>query len=371
MGQETQRAEVYLDWNATTPMHPAVAAAMAEASETDWANPSSVHASGRRARARVENTREAIAQFFGFHPRDVVFTSGGTEANNLALSGVTGLVTSAMEHPSVTRVAEALSARGVPVMWAPVRPNGQVEVEAVRDALGQLPEGAVVSVMAVNHETGVIQPMDAVAQCARDAGAWLHSDTVQAVGKVSSEIWRGADSVTLAPHKFRGPKGVGALCFKPCPPPKPVVLGGSQERGIRPGTLDAARLEGFRVALSQVVLGVDAFESAVLPLRDRFERALVALGAEVNGAQSPRAPHVCNLFLPHTRGDELVVALDLQGIHVSSGSACSAGTPEGSSTVAVMHGRERALSSVRVSLGAETCESDVDRAVAAFTALLG
>jgi cysteine desulfurase len=362
--------EVYLDWNATTPIHPSVAAAMRAAGRSGWANPSSVHTAGRRARAMVEGAREAVAACFEFHPRDVVFTAGGTEANNLALSGASALITSRIEHPSVTRVAESLEARGVPVRWLPIDEQGVVQPASVAEALASLPSGSVVAVMAVNHESGVIQPIEAIAEIAHAADAWLHVDTVQAVGKLPPSTWSGADSVALAAHKIRGPKGVGVLAWRPAAPPRPVVLGGAQERGIRPGTQDAVAIEGLRVAVERAASGPARY-AELARLRDRFEAELVNDGlAEINGLGALRAAHVSNLFFPGRRGDELVVALDLLGVHVSSGSACSAGTQEASSAVAAMSGADRAKASLRVSLGEETTDVEIDAALRAFRTVL-
>src|SRR5450432_2197146 len=205
---------IYLDWNATTPPHAEVLAAMARASRETWANPASTHQLGRRARALVEDTREKLADLCAVHPRDVLFTSGGTEANNLALSRAKGVALSRLEHPSLTRVAEELGARGVPVEWVEVTPAGRAEPEAYRAALQRLPRGSVVALMAANHETGVLQPVEAVALVAHEFGATLHVDAVQALGKLPPEEWRFADSVALAAHKIRGPKGIGALAFR-------------------------------------------------------------------------------------------------------------------------------------------------------------
>ncbi len=356
---------VYLDWNATTPRDPRVVAAMNAAEESAWANPSSVHAFGRRARRLVEDAREATARFFGAASADVTFTSGGTEANNLALVGAPALVTSRLEHASVTRVAEALEREGRPVRWLSVESDGRVDPEEADALLAALPLGAVVAVAAVQHETGVIQPLSALAERVHARGGWLHSDTVQAVGKVSREAWHGADSVTLAPHKLRGPKGVGALVsLRPRPPYPPVLLGGGQERGTRPGTQDAVALEGLRATL-ELALSDLALYAALAPLRDGFERALEGL-ASVNAVDAPRAPHVSSLYFEGFSGPELVAALDLEGVAVSGGSACSAGTPEPSAGITAMLGRERARGTLRVSLGPSTTPHDLDQALAAF-----
>ncbi|HMJ09908.1 MAG TPA: cysteine desulfurase family protein [Polyangiaceae bacterium] len=357
-------AEVYLDWNATTPPLPEVLEAMHAVALSAWGNPSSVHAAGRRARVHVEEAREELAGALGRSARDVWFTSGGTEANNLALSGAPALVTSRIEHPSVVRSAEGLAERGVAVHWLPVPPSGAIEPERVGEALAGVTPGAVVAVMAANHETGVIQPIPRIAEVCRAHGALLHVDAVQAFGKLDRAWWQDADSVALAAHKIRGPKGVGALVGRPGWAPRPVLRGGAQERGLRPGTLDAAALAGFRVAVRYAQLGPERYAS-LAALRDRFEHELSAI-ALVNGEGAQRLPHVSNLSVQGFRGDELVAALDLQGVRISSGSACSAGTSEPSPVIAAMLGRGRAESAIRVSMGDETRAMDIERALHAF-----
>jgi len=360
---------IYLDWNATTPPHPDVLAAMERAAREAWANPASVHTLGRRARALVEDTREKIAEICAVHPRDVLLTSGGTEANNLALSRAPGIALSRIEHPSLTRVAEEASLRGVPVSWVPVPPHGQVEPDGYRAALARLPKGSVAVLMAANHETGVIQPLEQVAMIAHELGATLHVDAVQALGKLAPETWRFADSLALAAHKIRGPKGIGAFAFRGQHAPRPVLVGGSQERGLRPGTVDPIAAAGFLAALERTADGPQRYR-LLGSLRDELERALADV-AEVNGAQHARLPHVSNLSFRDRSGDELVAALDLIGVCVSSGSACSAGTTEPSSIITAMLGRERARAAVRTSLGETTTLEQIQVAIAAFRRALG
>jgi cysteine desulfurase len=315
----------------------------------------------------VEDCRETLASVLSVEARDVVFTSGGTEANNLALRSAPALVTSRIEHPSVVRVAEHLEQQGTPVRWLSVPASGRLQPATVAEALASLPQGAVIALMAVNHETGVLQPIAEVAQLAHAAGARLHVDAVQALGRVPLDGLQAADSVTVTAHKLRGPKGLGALAFRPGRPPRPVLLGGAQERGLRPGTVDAVAAAGFRAALLRVAESQQRY-AALEPLRDRLERALAA-HAEVNGTAA-RAPHVSNLSFAGQRGDELVAALDLAGVRVASGSACSAGTTEPSAVVLAMHGKERASGAVRVSLGEATSREHVERAIAAFIRVL-
>jgi cysteine desulfurase len=361
-------APIYLDWNATTPPHPAVLAAMARAAEESWGNPSSTHRVGRQARARVEDAREKLAEICAVHARDVLFTSGGTEANNLALAGARGLALSRLEHPSVTRLAEQLEQRGVPVVWVDVPPTGRVLAESYREALERLPRGSVAALMAANHETGVLQPLEEVALVAHALGATLHVDAVQALGKLPPETWRFADSLAVAAHKIRGPKGLGALAFRGSNAPKPVLVGGSQERGLRPGTVDPIAAAGFLAALEHGVQGPARY-AEVARLRDDLESDFASV-ALLNGGLVARLPHVSNLSFAGVSGDEVVAALDLLGVCVSSGSACSAGTTEPSTVIGAMLGRERARAAVRVSLGDETTIAQIQAAKAAFRRVL-
>jgi cysteine desulfurase len=344
-----------------------------------------VHATGRAARACVEDAREAVARLAGCDPRDVVFTSGGTEANNLALrsafagtpggaqaSGPVGtLVTSRLEHPSVTRVAEELEREGrARVRWVAVRANGLLDLDDLERALG---EGGVrlVAVQAVNAETGVVQPVVDVLAAARRAGARVHVDAVQAFGR-TEDVAVGADTRSLAGHKLRGPKSIGALILQPGVAIAPVLLGGSQERGVRPGTTDPVAAAGLAAA-ARHALTSPARWRALGPLRDVLEAGLLRLapGARVNGAGAPRMSHVANLAFPGWRGPELVAALDLEGIAVSAGSACSAGTAEPSAVLVAMGDPQAAASSVRFSLGEDTVMDDIDVALAAAARVLG
>lgn len=354
--------EIYLDWNATSPPHPEVLGAMHNAQKECWANPSSTHAAGRRARAIVEDCRESLAEALGFEPRDILFTSGGTEANNLALHAAPALITSRLEHPSVTRVAERLQALGRWVCWLPISAGGALAPEALERALSQAPSGVVVAIQAANHETGVMQPLEKIAAVARAHHARLHVDAVQAFGKLPPDTWALAHSVAISAHKARGPKGVGALLFRGAPP-TPLVLGGGQERGLRPGTQDASLIAGFAVVARRSAAGPRRYE-LLRDLRDTLEDSLRPY-AHVNGVE-PRLPHVANLSFAGWRGDELVAALDLAGVRLSSGSACSAGTTEPPQSVLAMLGKQRALSAIRISLGETTDRPQVLQAISSI-----
>ncbi len=364
--------EHYFDWNSTTPLADEVWEAMLEARRDLWGNPASVHGAGRRARGEVENAREYVAATLGFHARDVVFTCGGTEANNLALHDAPALVVSRLEHPSVLAPAERLERSGKPVVWLPTPESGWISPQAVAEGLERLPEplrrGAVVALMAANHETGVLQPLEAVAQVAHAVQARLHVDAVQLVGKGPHDCLDAADSVALTAHKFRGPKGIGALLYRG-KAPHPLLVGGAQERGLRPGTQDAALAVGFRVALRRAVERPEL--RAHLPaLRDELERRLADV-AVPNVTDVPRLGHVSSLTFEGTPGPELAAALDLAGYRVSSGSACSAGTEEPSPVIAAMLGKRRAASTLRISLGEDSDAEAVSGLIDALYRALG
>ena len=361
--------EIYLDWNATAPPHPTVLAAMEAARASAWANPASVHAAGRRARAVLDDARAVVAEALGRDPRDVVFTSGGTEANNLALARATVLVTSRLEHPSVTRVAEERERNGGDVRWLAVSADGQIEAAGVERALKDAPLGTVVAVSAVNHETGVLQPLSEVSQVVRAADARLHVDAVQALGRLPQELWQYGDTIAVAAHKLRGPKGIGALAIRPGQVPGPVLLGGSQERGLRPGTVDAIAAAGFAACVQRTGESLARY-GALRELRDGLERSLAA-EAQVNGQAAPRAPHVSSLSFTGRRGDELAAALDLEGVRASSGSACTAGTSEPSAVITAMSGADRALGTLRVSLGEDTTSEELSEFIRLFRKILG
>ena len=382
--QPRASSRVYLDWNATTPPLHAVLERMRDAAHAGWGNPSSVHAEGRAARANVEDARASIAALAGCDVRDVWLTSGGTEANNLALrsffdAGPGVLLTSRLEHPSVTRVAEVLARDGgehgahagrVRVEWIAARGDGTIDLADLTRALEGCGDARVlIALQAVNHETGVIQPVDkvlALAHARTKSETRVHVDAVQAWGRLGN-VAAGADSRSLAAHKIRGPKGIGALITREGVTLRPLLVGGAQERGVRPGTVDAIAAAGFAIAAGYARTSATKY-AALAPLRDTLEQALLAASsdARVNGGAA-RAPHVTNVSFGAWNGAELVAALDLEGVAVSSGSACSAGTIEASPVITAMLGIERARSALRLSLGDETTRDDVDRAIRAIT----
>lgn len=380
------RPLVYLDHNATTPPHESSVEAMTAALRVGWANPSSLHRAGRDARRVVDDARDAVAVLAGQSPRDVVFTSGGTEANNLAIErpflprphGL--LVTSRLEHPSLLACAEDLARRGVQVVWVDPVAGGHLPIESFAAALRERPPGApaLIATHAVHHETGALQPIEALLALLASPegrGVELHVDAVQAAGRVAPARWRGAHTVALASHKLRGPKGIGAVVALPGVLVRPLLRGGSQERGLRPGTLDPVACAGFGAAARRALDGGPERYESLRPLRDDLERRLVAVGAALGvdislTGREPRAPHVAHALVAGWQGDELVAALDLEGICVSSGSACSAGTAEPSPAIAALVGPERARSALRISLGEPSQNSEVDTLINAFQRIL-
>ncbi|MEJ7733063.1 MAG: aminotransferase class V-fold PLP-dependent enzyme, partial [Polyangiaceae bacterium] len=278
-------------------------------------------------------------------------------------------VVSSVEHRSVVRPAERRAAAGAVVEWIAPLPDGRITAEAVGDAMARAAQRApvgLVAVQAVNHETGVIHPIAAIAEVAHASGALLHVDAVQAAGRLPPSAWQGADAVAVAGHKMRGPKGVGALALRLGLTARPLLLGGAQERGAR---RDAGRGDLRRVGRGRAPRPRRPERYAALAtLRDRLEAGLVALGARhgaaaVRNGEAVRAPHVVNLSWAGWRGPELCAALDLEGVAVSSGAACSAGTAEPSPVLLAMLGEARAASAVRASLGEDTTDADVDAAL--------
>ncbi len=358
---------VYLDWNATTPPLPEVVLAMSHAMTEAWGNPSSIHGDGRRARKVVEDARALVGALVLRDPRDVLFTGSGTEANNIALrsafvaSGMGTLLVSRLEHPSVTRVAEALASEGrAHVRWLRVTPEGLLDLADLASALASEKDIRLLALQAVNQEHGVVQPVAEAVRLASARGVPVHVDAVQAVGRLPmGDMLAGADTITLAAHKLRGPKGIGALVTTPGKKLHPVLVGGAQERGLRPGTVDPGLAAGFGVAAEHARTAHERYAPLAV-LRDALERKLVARGLRIVGGESPRAPHVSCFLVPTWVGAELVSALDLEGMSVSSGSACSAGTIEPSPVLTAVVGLALATSGLRVSMGETTTAEDVD-----------
>jgi cysteine desulfurase len=367
--------EVYADHAGTTRPAPEVVEAMRPFLGERFGNPSSVHRRGEAAREAVETARASVASLVGSTPEEIVFTATGSEANNLALLGVMGeaavavgaprrrLVTSAIEHPSVLETARDLEERGFDLTVVPVTEAGVVDLERLAASLG--PDVALVSVMLVNNETGVIQPVARIAAMARAAGALVHTDAVQAAGKLPLDVRAlDVDLLSLAAHKMDGPPGAAALYVRRRTRLVPLVHGGHQERGRRAGTENLAALVGFGVAAERAARGLDAGEvTRVAALGDRLLAGLLERvpDARLNGGE-PRIRSLVNLVFPGVDGEAVLHELDAAGVTVSTGSACSAATPGPSRVLVAMGLRpEDAHASVRFSLGADNDDADVDR----------
>jgi cysteine desulfurase len=368
--------EIYLDYAATAPVDPAVSAAMHDCLQHEFGNPSSLHAAGRRARRLVEAAREAIGACVGAPSERLTFTSGATEANNLALQGVlrrsrgrrVHLVTSRIEHKSVLDVARALEANGVTTTYVEATAGGYVEPQRVIEAITA--ETQLVSIMHVNNETGVVQDVAAIGEACRERGVLLHVDAAQSAGKLPLALAAAPiDLCSLTAHKLCGPKGVGALYVAPRVSLVPQLHGGEQERGLRAGTLATHQIVGMGKAYELADPAREAPRLAAL--RDRLWQALAAIaGARQNGDPARRAAHILNVTFPGVEGESLRFAL--RDLAVSSGSACAADSPEASHVLTGM-GLSDVLagSSLRFSVGRFTTESDVLRAAEQVAAAVG
>ena len=376
---------VYLDYNATAPVTAEVADAVSAALRECPGNASSIHAFGQRAKAVLDDARTAVARLIGAEPSEIVFTSGGTEADNLAVRGVADVqkdgvrpafITSAIEHEAVLNSVKALGRRGWPVTMLPAAPGGVVSVEALASALaaGDAPP-ALVSVMLVNNELGTLQPVKALAALARARGVLFHTDAVQAVGRIPVNVRDlGVDMLSIAGHKFGAPKGVGALWVRRGLSLQPQSVGGRQERGRRAGTENTPAIEGLRVAAERAARLLSSEPARQAALRDRLEHGILERvpGSVVNGGPGARVPNTTNISFEGVEGESLVIGLDLEGIAVSTGSACSSGTLEPSHVLRAMGlPPSRIESAVRFSLGEATTEAEVDRVLDVVPAVVG
>ena len=361
---------IYLDHAATTPLHPEARRAMEPFLAAAFGNPSSVHAVGQEARRAVDDARDRIAAALGFLSEEVVFTSGGTEADNLAVMGAfladrerrPHLITVATEHHAVLDTYEFLQSLGAEVTLLPVDGEGLVDPEDVRRAL--TPRTALVSVMHANNEIGTVAPLAEIAAITREAGVPLHTDAVQSVGALEIDFGAlGADLISLAAHKFYGPKGVGALIVRRGVRLRPLIHGGGQERGRRAGTENVAGIVGMARALELARSDVPREASRLSALRDRLIRSLFAAVPDVvlNGHPTRRLPNNANLAFDGVEGETILLNLDLAGVCASAGSACTAGSLEPSHVLRAL-GRPRELSggSIRLSLGRSTTEQEID-----------
>jgi cysteine desulfurase len=372
---------VYLDYNATTPLAPDVVDAVVAATRDLFGNASSVHHFGQQAKAALDDARTAVATLIGADPSEVVFTSGGTEADNLAIrgaaeaaepSGRRHLVASAIEHEAVLNTLKALARRGWRTTLVPVDQSGVVDPARVREALAD--DTALVSVMHANNEIGTIQPIAEIAAAARERGALMHTDAVQSGGKIAIDVKAlGVDLLSLSAHKLNGPKGAGALWVKRGTRMMPILTGGKHERSRRAGTENVPAIAGFGTAARLAASKMKTEGPRVAALRDRLETGILGsvTGTVVNGAIDRRVPNTTNVSFDRVEAESLLIALDLEGIAVSTGSACSSGTLEPSHVLRAMgFPAHRTQNSLRFSLGMFSTDADVDRVVAVLPGLV-
>lgn len=361
---------VYLDYNATSPIRESVIEAVSGAMLT-VGNPSSVHAAGRAARGMVEDARTKVAALIGARARDVVFTASGTEASNTVIRGVgaKSLLISAIEHECGV-AAGKLS--GLPTTVLPVSDAGQLDMGALRQALETAERPALVSVMLANNEMGAIQDIAVISAIAKEYGAMVHTDAVQAAGKMNLDFKAlGVDYLTLSAHKIGGPQGVGAIVLGPTAPLKALIAGGGQELSRRSGTENVAGIVGFGIAAMEAMVGVGDMDR-LQGLRDKLEKAVKSQANEaiIVGEGGTRLPNTSCIIMPGVKGETQVMHFDLNGICVSSGSACSSGKVKVSQVLTALgFAPERAEASIRVSLGYGTRDEDIDQFIAAWKSI--
>jgi cysteine desulfurase len=362
---------VYLDNNATTPVLPEVFEAMRPYFAEHFGNASSIHSHGQETRAAVESARESVAALLGCRASEIIFTSGGTESDNLAIAGLTKpgdhVITSSIEHHAVLHACKHLEAVGREVTIVPVDGRGLVDPEDVRRALR--PSTKLISIMMANNECGVLQPVEEIGKIAADAGVYFHTDAVQAVGKVPIDVNRiGCHALSISGHKLHAPQGVGALYLRKGAHLDPLFYGGRHERSRRAGTENVPGIVGLgraaQLAKDALDRGDDKKMSA---MRDRLQQGILAQveDAVVNGDTAARVPNTTNIRFDHIEGESMVIALDLKGLAVSTGAACSSGAIEPSHVLLAMGlSKDQARASIRFSLGKQTTDADIDFALA-------
>ena len=379
----------YFDHNATTPVAPEVVEAMVPYLGTEYGNASSIHRFGQRAKAAVERGRAQLAALIHCEPTELVLTSGGTEADNMAVLGVVGaarasgraglhVITTTIEHPAILRTCQAIEKEGVAVTYLPVDAAGFLDPGDVRRTLR--PETVLITVMHANNEIGTVQPIEEMAAIAREAGVLFHTDAVQTTGKIPVDIKQmGVDLLSLSAHKFYGSKGVGALCVRKGVSLRPIMFGGHDDRDPRPGTTNVAGVVGIGAAAQMAAERLESEATRLEALRDRLEREVLTRieDAGVNGPHNGprlerkddgryrRVPNTTNLYFDYIEAESLVIALDLNGLACSTGAACATGAIEPSHVLtAIGVSAERARASIRLSLGRANNDTDIDALVA-------
>ena len=361
---------VYLDNNATTPVLPEVFEAMRPYFVEHFGNASSIHHHGQETRAAVERARESVAALLGCRPAEVVFTSGGTEADNLAIFGLVRpgdhVVTSTIEHHAVLNSCKHLQERGIEITFVPADGRCLIDPGDVRRALR--PNTKLVTIMMANNETGVVQAVSEIGTICAEADVYFHSDAVQAASKIPIRVKEiGCDLLSISGHKFNAPQGVGALYVRKGTTLEPRFFGGSHERSRRAGTENVPGIVGLGTAAELARKGLESgADNAMAALRDRLESSILEQvdAAGVNGAGAPRVPNTTNIYFDYIEGEALIIALDLKGLAVSTGAACSSGAIEPSHVLTAMGLRpDRARASIRFSLGKQNSAEDVEFAI--------
>lgn len=375
------RTRAYFDHNATTPLRAEVLEGLRAALEETYGNASSIHRDGQRARQLVEEARRKVAVFLNADPREIVFTSGGTESDNTAIFGVVAasegsrkhVVTTTIEHPAVLNACERLEQLGIDVSYVPVDASGVVNPADLEAALR--PETVLASVMHANNETGALQPIPEIASVCHRAGVPLHVDAVQSCGKARVDCGTlGADMLSLSAHKLYGPKGVGVLWIRKGTPFAKLLYGGHHERDRRPGTENVPGIHALGIAVSRCQVEWEAEAERLRELRDHLESLLLSRveGVSVNAGGSTRLPNTSNVRIDGVEGEPLVIALDLRGFAVSSGAACSSGSVEPSHVLtAIGLSREQARSCIRISLGMSNTREQVEALAGAIEDSVG
>ena len=378
---------VYLDYNATTPVDPSVLEAILPYFSANFANASSIHTPGQRARNAVETAREQVASLIGTNPKELVFTSGGTESDNHAIFGILNpalsrvgarhavptasptpsphIITTAIEHDAVLNACQQAERLGAQVTYLPVDKNGQLDLQQLKASIR--PETILITVMHANNELGTIQPLEEIGKIAKDADIYFHTDAVQSTGKIPVDVTTLAvDLLSLSGHKIYAPKGIGALYIKGGTHLQQLLYGGHHQRGARPGTENVAGIVGLGAAAA-IAKKTQASEADRLSkLRDHLERELVKMvpDARVNAANAARLPNTSNITFPGCEGEALLIALDLKGLAISTGAACSSGAVEPSHVLtAIGLSPEDARASLRFSLGRQTTAAEIDQAL--------
>jgi cysteine desulfurase len=370
---------VYLDYNATTPVDPEVLDAMLPYFSGEFANAASIHTPGQKARAAVETAREQVAALIGARPQEIVFTSGGTESDNHAIFGIVSssftsstsltsrphIITTAIEHEAVLNTCQALEKEGARVTYLPTDRQGLIDLGELRRAIQ--PETILITMMHANNELGTVQPLEEIGRIAKQADVYFHTDAVQSAGKIPIDVnAMGLDLLSLSGHKIYAPKGVGALYVRGGTRLRQLLYGGHHQRGFRPGTENVAGIVGLGKAAEVARKSLAEDGQRLSGLRDRLQQGLLQRvpQSRVNGGGAPRTPNTTNIVFPGIEGEALLIALDLKGLAVSTGAACSSGAVEPSHVLtAIGLPPEEARASLRFSLGRHTTDEDIDFAL--------